>query len=121
MSNPCDTVDLAARIARLERRQRLLPPMTAIALVSVVVALARFGAQGPGVIQAARVELVDGKGTIRAALATDTTGVSLTLYDKRGRATGSLQLNSEPRLTVRDEAGREVAALGAPRVQHLVQ
>lgn len=119
MSNPCDTLDLAARIARLERSQRLLQPMIALASVSMVVALAGFGAQGPGLIRAERVELVDAKGAMRAALATDTTGVTLTVYDQRGRATGSLQLNGEPRLTVRDEAGREVAALGAPRVQHL--
>lgn len=109
------------RITSLERRQRLLPALTALALVSVVAALAGFARHGPGVVQADRVELVDGQGAIRAALGTDTAGASFTLYDKRGRVAGSLQLNGDPRLTVRDPSGREVAALGAPRVQHLTQ
>jgi hypothetical protein len=121
MSKPSNTVDLAARIAFLEHRQRFLPALTALALASVVAAATGFARHGPGVIQAERIELVDAQGAIRAALGTDTTGVSLTVYDKRGRVTASLQLNGEPRLTVRDAGGREVAALGAPRVQHLVQ
>jgi hypothetical protein len=121
MSNPSDTVDFAARIAILERRQRLLPALTALALVSVVAAATGFARPSPGVVQAERVELVDPQGATRAALSTDTTGVNLTVYDKRGRVAASLQLNDEPRLTVRDAGGREVAALGAPRVQHLVQ
>jgi hypothetical protein len=121
MSNPSNTVDLAARIAFLERRQHLLPALTALALVSVVVAAAGFTRPGPGAVQAERVELVDAQGATRATLGTDTTGVNLTVYDKRGRVTASLQLNGEPRLTVRDAGGREVASLGAPRVQHLVQ
>ena len=121
MSNPSNTLDLGARIACLERRQRLLPALTALALVPVVAAATGFARPGPGVVQAERVELVDAQGTTRAAWGTDTTGVRLTLYDKRGRVTASLQLNGEPRLTVRDAGGREVAALGAPRVQHLVQ
>ena len=121
MSNPSSTIDVAARIASLERRQRLIPALTAFALISAVAALAGFVRPGPGVVQADRVELVDGQGATRAALGTDTAGVTLTVYDKHGRVTGSLQLNREPRLTVRDPGGREVAALAAPRVQHLVQ
>ncbi len=121
MSTPSIPVDLAARIAFLERRQRLLPPLTALALASVVAAATGFARQGPGVVQAERIELVDAQGATRATLATDTTGASLTVYDKRGRVSASLQLNGDPRLTVRDAGGREVAALGAPRVQHLVQ
>jgi hypothetical protein len=121
MSNPSNTVDVAARIALLERRQRVLSALTALALVSVVAAAAGFSRPGPGVVQAERVELVDAQGATRAALGADTTGVRLTVYDKQGRVTASLQLNGEPRLAVRDAGGREVASLGAPRVQHLVQ
>jgi hypothetical protein len=121
MSNPSEPVDLAARIAFLERRQRLLPALAALALASLVAAATGFARHGPGVVQAERIELVDAQGATRAALGTDTTGVSLMVYDKRGRVTASLRLNGEPRLTVRDAGGREVAALGAPRVQHLVQ
>jgi hypothetical protein len=121
MSTPSNTADLVARIAFLERRQRLFPALTALALASIVAAATGFARPGPGVIQAERVELVDAQGATRAALGTDTTGVSLMVYDKRGRVTASLQLNGEPRVTVRDAGGREVAALGAPRVQHLVQ
>lgn len=116
MSNPSDTVDLAARIAFLERRQRFIPALTALALAAVAAAATGFTRYGPGVVQAERVELVDPQGATRAALGTDTAGVGLVLYDKRGRVTASLQLNGEPRLTVRDGGGREVAALGAPRV-----
>jgi len=121
MSNPSTPADLAARIALLERRQRWLPGLMAFALASVVGAATGFARHGPGVVQAERVELVDAQGTTRATLGTDTTGVSLTVYDKRGRITASLQLNGDPRLTIRDAGGREVAALGAPRVQQLVQ
>lgn len=121
MSNPSVNTDPAEQLVRLERRQRLLPALTAWALISLIVTVAGFVARGPGVIQAERVELVDGHGAVRADLATDTAGVSLTVYDKRGQVTGSVRLNGEPRLAVRDAVGREVAALGAPRVQHLVQ
>ena len=95
--------------------------LVAVALVSLVIAVAGFVARDPRVVQAERIELVDGKGGVRAAFTTDTIGVSITLYDKRGRVSGSLQLNGEPRLTVRDGSGSEVAALGAPQVRHLVE
>jgi hypothetical protein len=121
MSNPANTVDLAARIAVLERRQRSLRALATFALASVVAVATGFTLHGSDVVQAERVELVDAQGATRASLGTDTTGVRLTVYDTRGRVTASLHLNGEPRLTVRDAGGREVAALGAPRVQHLGQ
>jgi hypothetical protein len=114
-------VDLTARLSHLERRQRLLQPLAVLAMILTMGSLVAFAAKDPDVLRAQRVELVDVKGEIQAALAADTTGVILTLVDKKGHVTGSLRLNDEPRLTIRDAAGREVAALGAPRVQHLVQ
>jgi hypothetical protein len=101
--------------------ERRLDLMGLIAMVVTLAALVAFAREGPGVVQAQRVELVNLKGEVRAALAADTTGVVLTLFDKRGRASGSLRLNADPRLAVIDGAGREVAGLGAPRVQHLAQ
>jgi hypothetical protein len=122
MSKPGhDPVDLTARLSHLERRQRLLQPLAVLAMILTMGSLVAFAAKDPDVLRAQRVELVDAKGEIQAALAADTTGVILTLVDKQGHVTGSLRLNDEPRLTVRDAAGREVAALGAPRVQHLMQ
>ena len=122
MSQPSlDLVGLTARVAHLERRQRLLQPVAGVAMVVTLAALAAFAREVPGVVQAQRVELVNLKGQPRATLAADTGGVVLTLFDKRGRASASLRLNADPRLAVIDGAGREVAGLGAPRVQHLVQ
>ena len=110
---------LVARPTSLERRQRLLQPL-AVALL-VPAALAAFAAGNPDIVQARRVELIDLKGETRATLAADTAGVNLTLFDKRGRITAAIRLNGDPRLTVLDQAGREVAGIGAPRVQHLVE
>jgi hypothetical protein len=116
-----DSIDLVARLVYLEHRQRLLQPLAALAMALPLAALVAFATHGPEVIQAQRVELVDPKGVIQAALAADTAGVSLTLLDKRGRVSASLRLNEDPRLAVLDGAGREVVGLGAPRVQHLVE
>jgi hypothetical protein len=116
-----DPFDLVARVAHLERRQQMLRPLAGVTMVLSVAALVAFTMEGPSIVQAQRVDLVDPQGATQAALAADTTGVTLTLFDKSGRVTASLRLNDDPRLTVRDAAGREVAALGAPRVQHLVQ
>jgi hypothetical protein len=114
-------LDLTARVTYLERRQLLLRPLAALAVIFTMASLVAFAARGPDVVKAQRVDLVNLKGKTQAALAADTTGVILTLIDKTGHVTASLRLNDDPRLTVRDAAGREVAALGAPRVQHLAQ
>ena len=107
MSQPAaDAVDLTARV---------------VALIVTAAALIAFTSRGPETVQAGRVELVDAKGMTRAALTTDTSGVMLTLFDKKGRPTGSLRLNDDPRLAVVDRAGHELAGLGAPRVQHLTE
>jgi hypothetical protein len=100
---------------------RFLRPLAGVAILLSTAALAGFVARAPGVVQAQRVELVDPKGEIQAALAADTTGVLLTLFDKSGRAVASLRLNDDARLAVLDGAGREVASIGAPRVQHLTE
>ena len=116
-----DLVGLIARVPHLERRQQFLQPLAGFAMVVTLVALVAFAREVPAVVRAQRVELVNLKGEAQAALAADTSGVVLTLFDKRGRASASLLLNADPRLVVMDGAGREVARLGAPRVQHLVQ
>jgi hypothetical protein len=116
-----DAADLIGRVTRLERRQRWLQPVAGFAAVATLAALAGFLRDLPDVVQAQRVELVTPEGRARAVLSTDSTGVVLTLFDKRGRASASLRLNGDPRLAVRDGSGREMAGLGAPRVQHLAE
>jgi hypothetical protein len=113
--------DLLARAAYLESQLGLLRPVAGLAMILVVAALVAFVRAGPSVVQAQRLELVDMKGKVHAALAADTTGTVVTLFDQDGRVSASLQLNDDPRLALRDAAGREVAGLGAPRVQHLAQ
>jgi|RhiMetdeSRZDD1v2_1073273.scaffolds.fasta_scaffold663974_2 hypothetical protein len=102
-------------------KQRLLRPMAGLAVVLALLSLFAFAANAPSVVQAQRIELVDSKGQVHAALTADSAGAMLTLLDKRGQATASLHLNEDPRLALRDAAGREVAGLGPPRVQHLAQ
>ncbi len=122
MSTPAPRpADQIARVAHLERRQRVPQPVVVLAVAIVLAAVVGFTRGAPEVVQAQRVELVNAKGAVRATLAADTAGVTLTLLDERGRAVGSLRLNADPRLAVRDAAGRELAGLGSPRVQHLVQ
>ena len=122
MSTPAPRpADLIVRVAHLERRQRVPQPVVVLAVAIVLAAVVGFTRGAPEVVQAQRVELVNAKGAVRATLAADTAGVTLTLLDERGRAVGSLRLNADPRLAVRDAAGRELAGLGSPRVQHLVQ
>ena len=120
MSKPDrDAMDPRTRVIFLPHEQRSLQLLVALALIALMTALLGFASQGPGVVQAQRLELVDIKGQVHAAVSADTSGMVLTLFGKNGRATASLQLNDDPRLSVRDATGREVAGLGAPRVQHL--
>jgi hypothetical protein len=122
MSVPAlDPVELAARVARLERRQRLLQPLAGLAVAATLAAVVAFSGAAPDVVQAQRLDLVNPKGERQATLSADSTGVVLMLFDKAGRAAGSLRLDTDPRLAVLDRDGRELAGLGAPRVQHLVQ
>jgi hypothetical protein len=116
-----DPMGLLARVTRIERLQSFLRPLAGLAMVLTMAALVAFATEGPGLVQAQRVELVNQKGEAQATLAADTAGVILTLFDRSGRATASLRLSKDQRLTVLDGAGREVAGLGAPRVRHLVE
>ena len=116
--------DLQARVTRLERRQRSLRPLAGLAAVAMVAVLVASATEAPAtrspeVIQARRVELVNSKGKPQATLAADSTGVVLTLLDPNGRVAAALRLNEDPRVSVLDDAWREVAGLGAPRTRHL--
>jgi hypothetical protein len=111
----------AARIVRLAPRRRLLQSLAGLAAILTLPALAAFVTRPPGVVQAQRIELVDANGQVHAALRADTSGVVLTVIDRKGREAAFLYLNDDPRLTLRDAANREVAGLGAPRVQHLAK
>jgi GNAT superfamily N-acetyltransferase len=112
---------LVRRIHRLEHRQRVLEPLAGLAFLAMAGALAAFTSRDPEAVRAQRVDLIDGRGERQASLAADSLGAVLTLYDASGRATASLSFNADPRLTLLSGAGREVARLGAPRVQQLVR
>jgi hypothetical protein len=104
-----------------ERWQGTPQPLGAMAVLAAAAALVAFGARAPDVVEAQRIDLVNAKGERQATLTADTSGALLTVFDAKGRAIGALRLNGEPRLTVLTGNGREVAGLGAPRTQHLVE
>ena len=116
-----DSENLAARLVHLACRQRLIQSLAGLAGILMLPTLVAFVTRSPSVVQAQRIELVDADGQVHAALRADTTGVVLTLIDRKGREAAFLYLNDDPRLTLRDAAKREVAGLGAPRVQHLAK
>ena len=120
MSKPDrDSPDPVPQGLPLEHQQRSLQLVATIVSATVLAALLGFASPHPGVVQAQRVEIVDAKGQVLAALSADTSGTVVTVFGSNGRATASLRFNADPRLSVRDAAGREVAGLGVPRVQHL--
>jgi hypothetical protein len=93
-------------------------------VIGMLIALAAAAAVGfkpapPEVLQAERIELVNRQGARQAQLTTDSLGLTVTLFDRRGNEAASFRFNQEPRLTVLDEAGQEVVTLGAPRPRHL--
>jgi hypothetical protein len=90
-------------------------------LAAGAAALAAFTTPSPEVISAQRVDLVNPQGEPQATLSADSTGILLVLLDAKGRAAASVRLNDAPRLSVRDDAGREVARLGAPRADNLTK
>jgi hypothetical protein len=120
---------LVARLSRLERQHRQLRRVAIGGLCLVPFGLAAFatGRSAP-VVQADRVELVTADGARRAVLSTDSAGVSLMLFDRKGRPASSLRLSNQlelrdnfPTLTLRDSRGAVVATLGGPMVKHLVE
>jgi hypothetical protein len=84
-------------------------------------ALAAFKTTPPEVVQAERIELVTREGLRQAQLAADSVGLTITLFDRRGRETASFRFDDEPRLAVLNQSRQEVVGLGPPRPQHLAQ
>ena len=113
--------DVYARLAALERRERRMAPLLILAALLPSLTLVGFVAQDEGVVQARRVDLVDATNVRRATLAADSSGVRLMVTGKNGRPKAYFQLDDSAQVSVLDGAGREVARLGAPRVQHLVE
>jgi hypothetical protein len=113
--------DVQDRLAALERRERRLAPLLALATLVPSLTLVGFVAQDEGVVQARRVDLIDATNVRRATLAADSSGVQLTVTGKNGRPMASFRLDDSAQVSVLDGAGREVARLGMPRVQHLVE
>jgi len=130
MTTPADPASqLVTRLNRLERQHRQLRQVALGGLCLVPLSLAAFatGRSAP-VVQADRVELVTADGARRAVLSTDSAGVSLTLFDRKGRPASALRLSNQlelkdnfPTLTLLDSRGGVVATLGGPVVKHLVQ
>jgi hypothetical protein len=113
--------DVQDHLAALERRERRLAPLLALATLVPSLTLVGFVAQDEGVVQARRVDLIDATNVRRATLAADSSGVQLTVTGKNGRPMASFRLDDSAQVSVLDGAGREVARLGMPRVQHLVE
>jgi hypothetical protein len=113
--------DIYERLASLERRERRQAPLLILAALVPSLALVGFVVQEEGVVQARRVELVDATNVRRAILAADSSGVQLTVTGKNGRPKASFRLTDSAQVSVLDAGGHEVARLGAPRVQHLVE
>jgi hypothetical protein len=111
--------DLASQLRRVAIGGLCLAPLGLAAFVT--------GRSAP-VVQAERVELVTANGARQAVLSTDSAGVSLTLFDRKGRPASALRLSNHlelrdnfPTLTLLDSRGEVVATLGGPVVKHLVQ
>jgi len=130
MPTPADPASqLASRLSKLERQHRQLRRVAFGGLCLVPLGLAAFTTQRSApVVQADRVELVTASGARRALLSTDSAGVSLTLFDRRGRPASAMRLSNEsdltdvfPTLRLLDPQGKVVATLGGPTVKHLVQ
>lgn len=78
---------LEERLARLERRNRML--VAALAAVASVPLLASATPRQDDVISARRIEMVDDEGRVRAELAIDADGsAGLFLRDEQGRVRG---------------------------------
>jgi hypothetical protein len=117
---PAPLMDQESRIVRLERELRRMRAIAGGGAVLVVaIPLTGYGRAPREVIEAETVELVGETGLPQAILSSDTLGFVVTLVDVDGEPAGSLRLNAEPRLSVETGRGREVAGLGAPRVQKL--
>lgn len=117
-----DGSQLAARLLQLERQQRQFRHLALGVLCLLPIGLGAFasGRRAP-VIQAERVELINGRGTRQAVLSADSTGVNLTLLTAKGRPASSIRLSDDSTLTLLDATGRPVATLGGPPVRHLVK
>jgi hypothetical protein len=113
--------DVYDRLASLERRERCQAPLLILAALVPSLALVGFVVRDEGVVQARRVDLVDATNVRRAIVAADSSGVQLMATGKNGRPKASLRLTDSAQVSVLDAGGREVARLGAPRVQHLVE
>jgi hypothetical protein len=130
MSTPADPSSrIVSRLSQLERQHRQFRRLAVGGLCLLLIGLAAFasGRSAP-VVQADRVELVTASGTRQAVLSADTAGVSLTLFDRKGRPASAMRLSTDstlmkndPTLTLLDSQGRVVATLGGPTVRHLVQ
>jgi hypothetical protein len=113
---------MSSRISELERelRRTRVVGICGILLVAAVT-LSAFGRGHAEVVRAERVELVDSKGVRHALLAADSAGFVVTVLDERDRPAGSFRLTGEPRVTVEESDGSEVAGLGAPKVHNLTE
>jgi hypothetical protein len=114
-------VDLQNRLARLEREQRWWRGLSLLFMAASGSVLVAFKDPPPEVLQAERVELVTRQGVRQAQFSADSLGLTVTLFDLHGHEAASFRFNDEPRLTVLNEARKEVVGLGAPRPQHLAQ
>ncbi len=113
---------MSSRISELELALRRTRAVGICALLLTTgAALTAFTRGHDEVVRAERVELVDAKGLRHALLVADSAGFVVTVLDKRDRPAGSFRLTGEPRVTVEESDGQEVAGLGAPKVHNLTE
>jgi hypothetical protein len=117
-----DSITQVSRIIRLEGQVRRAQVLACgAALLTATLLLTGYHGTSVEVVQAERFELVTTQGVRQAILTADTLGFALTLLDTKGRPTGILRLNDEPRVAVQTGRGREVAGLGSPKVHNLTE
>jgi hypothetical protein len=117
-----DSITQASRIIRLERQVRRAQVLACgSGLLAATLLLTGYHGRSGEVVQAERLELVTAQGVRQAILSADTLGFAVTLLDGKGRPSGILRLNDEPRVAVQTGRGREVAGLGFPKPHHLTE
>jgi len=109
---------LQERVLRLERRQRLALGAALLVTAGLLLGGLRPPGDGGEVLRAARFELVDGEGALRAVLGTDADGsTGLFLHDTEGRV--RLSLTHDPQqsaLFIHD--GQGTVRIGVAQFAH---
>jgi hypothetical protein len=107
---------LEARLARVERTNKLLLGVCAISIGLFVMSCGQPAGQAGGAMRTQRLEIVDANGNVRGLFVADQQGAILSLDDAQGRPRVSLASGADrPGLELFDDEGRPQVALTAER------